>query len=246
MVSASVMNRWKRRLALFFSYIVIYYIDVCNGCCRFLTPVVAVGAVDLAPKLPWSSTFGSRNFQHGSALDIMELTGAPVFDSMFQRGQGGEEDARSYVRSLTELEAAPQMTLDAEDDDDSSGAGVDGFGTEWKEADADGEAESKLGAEAGAVDADPDIVGENSNEGVPPNEALVGKDAPEKDIVQAMGQEDEGAGVFGAVLHEPGAVYCDLLFIWCAFVSCSHGVIYWRGREGKEGETVCNDNHEKE
>lgn len=183
-----------------------------NGCCRFLTPVVAVGAVDLGSKLPWSSTFGIRPNHHGSAIDIMELTGAPVFDTMFQQGQGNEEDARSCVRSLPEQGTAPPPTMDIEDDGDSSGAGVAGFmGAEVKEADADGEAEeSKI---VGAADGDPATVGESSNEGVPPNEALVGKDAPEKDIVQVMGQEDEGAGVFGAVLHEPGAVCCDLLFV---------------------------------
>ena len=37
-----------------------------------------------------------------------------------------------------------------------------------------------------------------------PKEHLVGEEAPEKDIVEVMGQEDEGAGVFGAILHEPG------------------------------------------
>lgn len=202
---------------------------MCNGCCRFLTPVVGVGAVDLGPKLPWSSTFGSHRIEHGSALDIMELTGAPVFETMFQRGQGGEEDARSYVRSLAELGTAPQMAFDADDDDDSSGAGVAGLDIEVKEADADGEAESKIGAEA---DADPATVGENSNEGVPQNEALVGKDAPEKDIVQVMGQEDEGAGVFGAILHEPGAVYRDLLFVWCVFREL------WPRRELLEGREL--------
>lgn len=51
---------------------------------------------------------------------------------------------------------------------------------------------------------------EDGGEGEGAGGALVGvataaeAPAPEMDIVEVMGQEDEGAGVFGAILHEPG------------------------------------------
>lgn len=55
---------------------------------------------------------------------------------------------------------------------------------------------------------------------------------PELEMVEAMGQEDEGAGVFGAILHEPGNIFWRGLLIrffeWflvkMANKSCQFGV----------------------
>ncbi|CAM9701229.1 unnamed protein product, partial [Scytosiphon promiscuus] len=62
----------------------------------FLTPVVGVGAVDLAKKLPWSRTFEHHSSRKISAMDLMEATGAPVFQGMFD--QEDEEKEMEHAR----------------------------------------------------------------------------------------------------------------------------------------------------
>lgn len=70
---------------------------------RFLTPVVAVGAIDLANKLPWSQTYEPVASMTISNMDIMEVAGAPVFSDMFNLGEGTEEDFKSNVSRVSDV-----------------------------------------------------------------------------------------------------------------------------------------------
>lgn len=74
---------------------------------RFLTPIVAVGAVGLAQKLPWSQTYEPPASTRIVATEFMEAAGAPVFPDMLNVGLGTEDDAKSTTSSVVSEPSPP-------------------------------------------------------------------------------------------------------------------------------------------
>lgn len=174
---------------------------------RFLTPVVAVGAVDLSQKLPWSrhyELYGSRRI---SAMDVMQATGAPVFQGMFDQGRGGQEDATDATVTAAGANHGVGVPNGDGGDRAVSGGGGSAAGGALGVGSGGGGGGSGGGSAvvAGAPARSPGAGGEGKR-----TAALGDVPAPEVEIAEIMGQEDEGAGVFGAILHEPGELSCLL------------------------------------
>lgn len=170
---------------------------------RFLTPVVAVGAVDLSKKLPWSTNYELYGSRRISTMDVMQSTGAPVFQTMFNQGQGAEENATHAVGGVGGASGGVAAPNGGGSSSNGNGNGRVGAGG----GEASGGAGGALGGGgAGAVVAQAPVpsFGVGGGGGGKRTAALGDVPAPEVDIVEVMGQEDEGAGVFGAILHEPG------------------------------------------
>lgn len=270
---------------------------------RFFTPIVAVGAVDLAPKLPWSSSYVPPASMHIRDHDIMGATGAPVFAHMFDVSKEVEADAKdtvdvsaeppprqvpdgaggaagvdgrvagavNRVRSADRGAAAGAggaMALLGDDGGKvgsggvggASGNGATGLGASagWSTGGAEAGMSNPMFVTAGPsraavgqapVPALPSASGGTSRTGSAANhKASSGAHeeqvplAPEIEVVEVMGQEDEGAGVFGAIFHQPGegrasvgegGVYVVILLL---------GMIGCGGPEGgSRGLSVCRE-----
>lgn len=185
---------------------------------------MAVGAVDLAEKLPWSKRYQVYSSRRIGAMDLMQATGAPVFESMFDQGQGGREDAtaRPAAAAAGSGGVSPSPPPATRAAAGSGGVLPNGAGAGAGVMNGTGSAgaEGALGASWGELSNGPEtrvsnplfgsaagrsgaVVGQAPTLGGK-KAALGGVPAPEVEIVEMMGQEDEGAGVFGAILHEPG------------------------------------------
>lgn len=174
---------------------------------RFLTPVVAVGAVDLASKLPWSSKYECHSSRRIGAMEIMEATGAPVYENMFDDDQGQREEAKHDP-------APPPGAGNAAGARTSGGEGHAGgvVPFTWSGTSTSGaeiRTANPMNAAAGGGTGGGAVVAPAPVDGAGGVGVMgVGSDGdmavPEKEIIEIMGQEDEGAGVFGAILHEPG------------------------------------------
>eukprot|EP00752_Nemacystus_decipiens_P012046 g10680.t1 len=183
----------------------------------FLTPVVAVGAVSLAEKLPWSTHYQLHSSRRIGAMELMQATGAPVFETMFDQGQGGRDDATGRPSAAAPAaaassgavppSAAPGARNVIPNGGTAGGAAVAGgaLGASWGGMSSGPETQTANpmfggtvgGGGAGAA------VGQEPPASGGKTAALGDVPAPEVEIVEMMGQEDEGAGVFGAILHEP-------------------------------------------
>lgn len=167
---------------------------------RFLTPVVAVGAVDLAKKLPWSSMYEPPASVQVSVMDIMHATGAPVFEDMFTQGQGGEDNSAIQGMGFTVDHAAPGTAPASVAETPNAGAGgaLGLLSVEVGQTRSAGSGSTVpgLGSEAGSTSGVAALMRRTTSART--------SQVPEIEMVEAMGQEDEGAGVFGAILHEPG------------------------------------------
>lgn len=177
---------------------------------------MAVGAVSLAEKLPWSKHYQLHSSRRIGAIELMQATGAPVFESMFDQGQGGAED--TTARSTTAAPATagsggvspsqvPGTRGGVIPNGGAGGAvGAGGaLGASWGDVSNGPETRTDNPMFAGPVGGGGGaVVGQAPALGGKKTAALGGVPAPEVEIVEVMGQEDEGAGVFGAILHEPG------------------------------------------
>lgn len=259
--------------------------------------MVAVGAVDLASKLPWSKRYKDHSSMRVGLMDIMQATGAPVYSSMFREGQGEDETksnlppnndqpvspsgapamipnrpktspgttgtAATTTTTTTTTVAASRFGQPANgagvgDGGAAGGVGLSapggngqvgggsggGLGASWDTTPsvevrstnpmygrggaaiaqaplpppppvvgAGGGARGAAGTVAGGTAA-----GSAGGAGAGGAVGVVGAPAPvsvpETEILEIMGQEDEGAGVFGAILHEPGVP------VWPADYTC--------------------------
>lgn len=83
---------------------------------RFLTPVVAVGSVDLATKLPWSRTYKPPSSSTKEVIHIMDAAGAPVFKNMFDDGQQlNEEKAEGSAAGSKSSSRRPSLVVSSSD-----------------------------------------------------------------------------------------------------------------------------------
>lgn len=187
-----------------------------------------MGAVSLASKLPWSTNYELHSSRRVGAMDVMHATGAPVFESMFNEGQGGEAPATGPVSPsgvpASRVAAAPPPGGATNGVVPNGGGGGGGRRMEG--------AGGALGASWGENSSGPEtsvanpMVGAGNGNGRGRKTAAVGGEveaeaevpAPEVEIAEVMGQEDEGAGVFGAILHEPGVCVCMCVWVCvCAY-----------------------------
>lgn len=169
-------------------------------------------------------------------MELMEATGAPVFEGMFDQAQGGDEieEARPGQGSAPPIgtPADANATSDAR-----TNGGIPNGNTNIGAGDVEHGAGGALGASWADASVGPETLTTNPlfRAGSKKEEAGGGDGdgvpAPEAEIAEVMGQEDEGAGVFGAILHEPGLCVGGVL--WILFT-----VGVGRRRGGGEG-LVC-------
>ncbi|CAM9913483.1 unnamed protein product [Discosporangium mesarthrocarpum] len=192
----------------------------------FLKPVVGVGAVNLQTKLPWTESYQPPASSVVDIEGIMKPTGAPVFERMYSQGEAEDVDpgedmlvstdksgkeeglnrrtiekpppmgpagdgAGAGVRSLEDMEGGV-MPL-------TEGAAIRNGGAEEEK----GEFDRKVGGGVGAPPV-PAGVGAGAGAGATGAVGSVPMAPMEIEMVKAMGGEDSGTGVFGALLHEPG------------------------------------------
>lgn len=163
---------------------------------------------------------------------------------MFDQGQGGEEHAVGTARPAAAAAAGsvPNGTRSGPNgnggDNGAAGAGAGAggaLGASWGDVSSGPETEASNplfqgsgAAVGGGGSGGGAVVGQAPPSGGGGKTAALGDGvpAPEVDIVEVMGQQDDGAGVFGAILHEPGECVCVwagrgvvrrrvLLFLFC-------------------------------